>query len=147
MQRVRSGEQPELTTREMHRRACFVVLEDGADAKAIEQAIVTMPDYFADYDTSVEFITQEVLDRDHGTMPHGGFVIHSAKTSEHTQSVVEFGLQLGSNAEFTAAVLVAYARAAHRLNRQGVIGAQSVLDVAPGLLSAKSAAELRKELL
>ncbi len=147
MQRVRAGEQPVLTTREKHRRECFVVLEDGEDAKVVEQAIVTMPDYFADYDTSVVFITQEVLDRDHSAMPHGGFVIRSAKTSEDAQSVVEFGLQLGSNAEFTAAVLVAYARAAYRMNQRGFVGAQSVLDVAPGLLSAKSEADLRRELL
>ncbi len=142
MASVRAGENPELTTRMMHRRECFVVLKEGADAKSVEQAIVTMPDYFADYDTTVEFVSQEVLDRDHAGMPHGGFVIRSGTTSTGTRATVEFGLKLGSNAEFTAAVLVAYARAANRMHAQGVVGAQTVLDVAPGLLSPHSAAEL-----
>lgn len=148
--RVRSGEQPKLTTREKHQRQCFVVLKEGADAEQVKQAIVTMPDYFADYDTTVEFITEEVLQRDHSAMPHGGFVIRSGTTGAAGQThrqVIEYSLTLQSNPEFTASVLVAYARAAHRLSQAGEIGARSVLDIPPGLLSPKSAAQLRKELL
>lgn len=147
IERVRSGELPELSTREKHRRDCYVVLEDGADPAKVEQAIVTMPDYFADYDTTVTFISEEALKRDHAAMPHGGFVIRSGKTGTGTSQVVEFSLKLDSNPEFTASVLVAYARAAHRLNERGDIGAKTVLDVPPGLLSPKSAATLRKELI
>lgn len=147
IERVRSGSRPLLTTREKHARDCYVVLEEGADAAAVERAIVTMPDYFADYDTTVSFISEEVLRRDHAAMPHGGFVIRSGTTGADTSQVVEFSLKLDSNPEFTASVLVAYARAAFRLNRQGDVGARTVFDVAPGLLSPKSAAELRKELL
>lgn len=147
IERVRSGSRPLLTTREKHARDCYVVLEEGADAAAVERAIVTMPDYFADYDTTVSFISEEVLRRDHAAMPHGGFVIRSGTTGADTSQVVEFSLKLDSNPEFTASVLVAYARAAFRLNRQGDVGAKTVFDVAPGLLSPKSAAELRKELL
>lgn len=146
MNRVRSGSLPTLTTREKHTRECFVVLEDGADAKAVEQAIVTMPDYFADYDTTVHFISEETLRSEHNSMPHGGFVIRSGQTADNSQ-VIEFSLKLDSNPEFTASVLVAYARAAHRLSQKGEHGAMSVLDVAPGMLSPKSAAQLRKELL
>ena len=145
--RVRSGEQPQLATRDKHTRECFVVLAAGADAKAVEQAIVTMPDYFADYDTTVNFISEEELRRDHATMPHGGFVIRSGDTGTASKQVIEYSLKLDSNPEFTASVLVAYARAAHRMHRNGQTGAFSVLDVAPGLLSPKSPAELRKELL
>lgn len=147
MARVRRGEQPELSTREKHHRECFVVLEEGADAQAVAQAIVTMPDYFADYDTRVHFITEEELKRDHSAMPHGGFVIRSGQSSENTHQVMEFSLKLDSNPEFTASVLVAYARAAFRLHRNGEFGARTVLDIPPALLSPKSLQQLRKELL
>jgi len=147
VERVRNGELPQLSTREKHKRECFVVLQEGADAASVEQAIVTMPDYFADYDTTVNFIDEETLRRDHAAMPHGGFVIRSGATGQGNTQVVEYSLKLQSNPEFTASVLVAYARAAHRLNQMGQAGAKSVLDVPPGLLSPKSAAQLRKELL
>ena len=145
--RVRSGEFPELSTREKHTRECYVVLEEDADADEVKQAIVTMPDYFTDYDTTVTFISEEELKRDHSAMPHGGFVIRSGKTGEGNAQVMEYSLKLGSNPEFTSSVLVAYARAAYRLNQNGDTGAKSVFDIAPGLLSPKSAADLRKELL
>ena len=145
--RVRSGEFPELSTREKHTRECYVVLEEDADADEVKQAIVTMPDYFTDYDTTVTFISEEELKRDHSAMPHGGFVIRSGKTGEGNAQVMEYSLKLGSNPEFTSSVLVAYARAAYRLNQKGETGAKSVFDIAPGLLSPKSAADLRKELL
>lgn len=145
--RVRSGEMPKLSTREKHTRDCYVVLADGADADAVKQAIVTMPDYFSDYDTTVTFITEEELSNDHAGMPHGGFVIRSGQTTPGTRQTVEYSLKLDSNPEFTASVLIAYARAAYRLNRQGDVGAKSVFDIAPGLLSPKSAAELRAEML
>lgn len=145
--RVRSGSLPELSTREKHTRECYVVLEDGADAAEVERAIVTMPDYFTDYDTTVNFISVEELKRDHSAMPHGGFVIRSGKTGEGNAQVMEYSLKLGSNPEFTSSVLVAYARAAFRLNKNGDVGAKTVFDIAPGLLSPKSAADLRKELL
>ena len=147
IERVRSGELPELATREKHKRECYVILADGADAKEVEQSIVSMPHYFADYDTTVNFISEEELRRDHAAMPHGGVVIRSGTSDAGTTQVMEYTLKLGSNPEFTAAVLVAYARATWRLNQSGVTGAQTVLDVAPGLLSPKSGAELRKELL
>ncbi|NYT79925.1 diaminopimelate dehydrogenase [Alcaligenaceae bacterium] len=145
--RVRSGTAPTLATREKHTRECYVVLEEGADAAQVEQAIVTMPDYFADYDTTVTFITAEELARDHGAMPHGGFVIRSGTTGQGSKQVMEYSLTLESNPEFTSSVLVAYARAAHRMNQQGVAGARTVFDVPPGLLSPKSPAQLRKEML
>ena len=145
--RVRSGEFPELSTREKHTRECYVVLEEDADAEEVKQAIVTMPDYFTDYDTTVTFISEEELKRDHSAMPHGGFVIRSGKTGEGNAQVMEYSLKLGSNPEFTSSVLVAYARAAYRLNQNGDTGAKTVFDIAPGLLSPKSAADLRKELL
>ncbi len=145
--RVRAGERPELSTRDKHTRECFVVLEDGADADAVREEIVTMPDYFEPYDTTVTFITAEELARDHQGMPHGGFVIRSGSTSAHTHQVVEYQLALESNPEFTASVLVAYARAAARMNRAGDCGAKTVYDVAPGLLSPRTAAELRADLL
>jgi diaminopimelate dehydrogenase len=147
MERVRSGEQPRLSTRERHSRECFVVLEEGADPRAVEDAIVTMPDYFVDYDTTVHFISEEELRREHSAMPHGGFVIRSGQTGNGSKHVVEYSVKLDSNPEFTASVLVGYARAAFRLNRSGERGARTVLDIAPGLLSPKSAAELRRELL
>lgn len=147
IERVRAGERPQLSTRDKHTRECFVVLEEDADAAAVERAIVTMPDYFADYDTSVNFIDEATLMRDHRRMPHGGFVIRSGNTSAGHAQVIEYSLQLESNPEFTASVLVAYARAAYRLNRQGQCGAMTAFDVAPGLLSIKSPAQLREELL
>jgi diaminopimelate dehydrogenase len=147
VEKVRSGLRPELSTREKHKRECYVVLEEGADAALVEEAIVTMPDYFADYDTTCHFISEETLHSEHAAMPHGGFVIRSGQTGSGTDQVVEYSLNLGSNPEFTASVLVAYARAAHRMNQQGQIGAYTVFDIAPGLLSPKSAAELLKEIL
>lgn len=147
VEQVRSGELPNLTTRDEHTRECFVVLEEGADPKAVEQAIVTMPNYFTNHDTTVHFISEEELAKNHNKMPHGGFVIRSGKTGDGHKQVMEYTLNLESNPEFTASVLVAYARAAHRLNEKGETGAKTVYDVAPGLLSAKSAAELRKEFL
>lgn len=144
---VRSGIRPSLTTRQKHTRECFVVLADGADSAVAEETIVTMPHYFDEYDTTVNFITAEELARDHAAMPHGGFVIRSGSTSEGTSQVIEYRLALESNPEFTASVLVTYARAAHRLNQQGHTGAVTVLDVAPSLLSPKSPAALRAELL
>ena len=146
---VRSGANPALSTREKHTRECYVVLEAGADKAAVEKAIVTMPNYFADYDTTVHFITEEELQRDHAGLAHGGFVICSGATgrnSEH-KHVIEFSLKLDSNPEFTACVLAAYARAAHRLAAEGMTGCKTVLDIAPTYLSAKSGAELRAALL
>ena len=145
--RVRSGEQPQLTTREKHKRECYVVLAEGAEADVVRDSIVTMPDYFADFDTTVHFIDQDTFAKEHSSMPHGGFVIRSGKTGEQNTQTVEYSLALGSNPEFTASVLVAYARAVHRLARVSDIGAKTVFDIAPGLLSPKSPAQLRKELL
>ena len=147
MAKVRAGARPKLGTRDKHSRECFVVLEPGADADAVRHAIVTMPHYFDDYDTSVRFISAEELARDHAAMPHGGFVIRSGNTSAAHSQRIEYGLTLASNPEFTASVLVAYARAVHRLNQAGQVGAKTVLDIPPGLLSPKSAATLRAELL
>lgn len=147
MQLVRSGARPTLTTREKHRRECYVVLADGADAAAVERAIVEMPNYFADYDTQVHFVSAETLRTEHSRMPHGGVVLRSGKTSSDTNQVVEYALQLDSNPEFTGSVLVAYARAAYRLHTQGQCGAKTALDIAPSLLSSKSPEQLRAELL
>jgi diaminopimelate dehydrogenase len=147
VQRVRAGTMPALSTREKHTRDCYVVLEPGADPEKVRRAIVSMPDYFADYDTTVTFITDEELKKNHASMGHGGVVIRTGKTGTGARQLMEYSLKLDSNPEFTASVLVAYARAAFRLNRQGQTGARTVFDIAPGLLSAKSAAELRKELL
>lgn len=149
LEAVRSGSQPELTTRQKHTRECFVVAEEGADLAAIEQAIVTMPNYFADYDTTVHFISEEELQRDHAGIPHGGFVIHTGKTGLHQEHnhVIEYSLTLDSNPEFTSSVLVAYARAAHRLRQEGQKGCKTVLDIAPSYLSLKTGEELRSELL
>lgn len=147
IERVRSGERPALSTREMHRRECYVVLEEGADAAAVEAAIVTMPDYFADYDTTVHFIDDDALRHEHSAMPHGGFVLRAGKTGQGNSQVLELALKLDSNPEFTAGVLVAYARAAFRLAQRGEFGARTVLDIAPALLSPKSPAELRAQLL
>ena len=146
---VRSGKNPELTTRQKHIRECFVVLKDGADAKAVEQAIVTMPNYFADYDTTVHFISQAELNEKHAGLPHGGVVIRSGATGisgEH-KHVVEYSLKLDSNAEFTASVLVAYARAAYRLNQEGAVGCKTALDIAPVYLSEGGRDELIASLL
>ena len=149
VQRVRSGENPSLSTREKHLRECFVVAQDGADRQKIEESIKNMPNYFDEYDTVVHFITEEELKRDHSAMPHGGFVIRSGSTGVdgETNHIVEYSLKLGSNPEFTSSVLVAYARAAYRLSKNGESGAKSVFDVAPALLSPKSAEELRASLL
>lgn len=145
--RVRAGENPELSTREKHKRDCFVVLEEGADQAAVKDAIVNMPHYFADYDTTVTFITAEELKRNHAAMPHGGHVFRSGKTGESTTQLMEFSIKLGSNPEFTASVLVAYARAAYKYVQEGFVGAKTVLDIPFAYLSPKSAADLRKELL
>ena len=149
LEAVRSGAAPELSTREKHLRECFVVLEDGADKERIENEIKTMPNYFADYDTVVHFITDEELARDHSGIPHGGFVIRTGKTGENLENnhIIEYSLKLDSNPEFTASVIVAYARAAYRLAAKKDFGCKTVLDIAPTLLSPKTAEELRKELL
>ncbi len=149
LEAVRSGAMPALTTREKHLRECYVVAEDGADKAAIEQTIKTMPNYFADYDTTVTFITEEELKRDHSGIPHGGFVIRTGKTGaagEHNHTI-EYSLALDSNPEFTASVLVAYARAVGRLAARGVTGCKTVFDIAPGDLSAMSPEELRAKML
>ncbi|CAM5184390.1 diaminopimelate dehydrogenase [Oligella ureolytica] len=144
---VRTGSRPTLATRDKHTRECYVVLEEGADAAVVEHTIKTMPNYFADYDTTVHFIDEETLQREHTNMPHGGFVIRSGNTRPEHNQVIEYGLQLGDNPGFTSSVLVAYARAAYRMNQQGQYGAKTVFDVAPGLLSIKSPEQLRKEML
>ena len=149
LEAVRSGAEPELTTRQKHIRECFVVAKDGADTAKIEREIKEMPNYFADYDTIVHFITLEELKRDHAGIPHGGFVIRSGKTGfnkEHNH-IIEYSLKLDSNPEFTASAIVAYARAVDKMAKQGLTGAITVLDVPPAMLSAKSPEQLRKELL
>lgn len=149
LEAVRAGENPVLSAREKHTRECFVVLEEGADAARVEDAIKTMPDYFSDYDTTVHFISQEELMREHGGIPHGGFVLRSGVTGwekEH-KHLMEYQLRLDSNPEFTASVLVAYARAAHRLYREGEKGCRTVLDIAPAYLSPRSGEALRAALL
>ncbi len=147
IERVRSGENPELETREKHLRDCYVVLEEGADAEKVKQEIVAMPYYFSDYDTKVTFISEEELKANHSTMPHGGFVIRSGQTGEGNQHIVEFSLKLDSNPEFITSVLVAYARAAYRLQKEGQTGAKTVFDIAPGYLSSESPEYVRKRLL
>ena len=142
-----SGTRPQLSTRQKHQRECHVVLQPGADAEAVRQAIVSMPHYFDEYDTTVHFISAEELKAKHSAMPHGGFVIRSGNTSAEQKQVIEYRLQLDSNPEFTSSVLVAYARAVHRLAAQGQHGAKTVFDVAPGLLSPLSAETLRKNYL
>ncbi len=149
LEAVRSGKNPDLTTRQKHTRECYVVAEEGADLARIEQEIKSMPNYFADYDTTVHFISQEELEQNHSGIPHGGFVIRTGRTGiqlEH-QHLIEYRLKLSSNPEFTASVLVAYARAAYRMNQEGQTGCKTVFDVAPAYLSPKSGAELRKALL
>ena len=148
VEQVRSGSEPELTTRQKHLRECYVVAEEGADKAAIENAIKTMPNYFSDYDTTVTFITEEELKKNHSKMPHGGFVIRSGETgTEGNKHVIEYSLKLDSNPEFTASVLICYARAAHRLSKKGECGARSVFDIAPAMLSQMSAEELRAHML
>lgn len=146
---VRSGQNPELTTRQKHLRECYVVLEEGADAAEVENAIKTMPNYFADYDTVVNFISEEELLTKHAGLAHGGFVIRSGKTgmAKENNHIIEFNLKLDSNPEFTTSVLVAYARAAYRLNQEGNNGCKTVFDIAPAYLSAQDGAELRAHLL
>ena len=149
LERVRAGENPKLSTREKHLRECYVVVQDGVDKARIEREIKTMPNYFADYDTSVYFVSLETLKKEHGGIPHGGFVLRSGATGERGENkhLIEFSLKLDSNPEFTASVLVAYARAAYRLAKRGESGAFSVFDIAPALLSPKSADDLRREIL
>lgn len=146
---VRKGETPELTTRQKHTRECFVVLEEGADAAKVEQEIKTMPNYFADYDTTVHFISEEELKKNHSGIPHGGFVLRSGVTGwekEH-RHLIEYSLKLDSNPEFTSSVIVAYARAAYRLACEGQTGCKTVFDIPPAYLSAKSGEELRASML
>ena len=146
---VRSGTIPELTTRQKHLRECFVVAEDGADTSRIEQEIKTMPNYFADYDTIVHFITEEELQRDHSGIPHGGFVIRTGKTGANCENthIIEYSLKLDSNPEFTANVLVAYARAINKLHLRNEYGCKTVFDIAPADLSPLSSEEIRKTML
>ena len=146
---VRSGSQPQLTTRQKHTRECFVVAEEGADLARIENEIKTMPNYFADYHTTVHFISEEELQRDHSGIPHGGFVIRTGKTGwnlEHNH-IIEYSLKLDSNPEFTSSVILAYARAIYRLAQKGESGCRTVFDIAPGLLSPQSPEELRAHML
>ena len=149
LEAVRSGSAPCLTTRQKHTRECFVVVKDDADKDRIEKEIVSMPNYFADYDTTVHFISKEELDRDHKNLPHGGFVIRSGRTGQNGQNrhIIEYSLKLDSNPEFTSSVLVCYARAAYRMNKEGMCGCKTVFDVAPGYLTAKSGEEIRKTML
>jgi diaminopimelate dehydrogenase len=146
---IRNGNTPELTAREKHIRDCYVVAEAGADQAEIIEQIKSMPNYFADYDTRVTFITEEELKQKHAHMPHGGFVIRSGKTGEAKENnhIMEFSLKLASNPEFTSSVLVAYARAVYRLNQEGQIGAKTVFDIPLGYLSNKTPEELRRNLL
>lgn len=149
LKEVRSGSNPELTTRQKHIRECFVVAEEGTDKSKIEETIKNMPNYFADYDTTVHFISEEELKRDHSGIPHGGFVFRTGATGfekEH-KHVIEYSLKLDSNPEFTASVILAFARAVNRLYKEGQKGCKTVFDVAPAYLSPKSGEELRKELL
>ena len=149
LEAVRSGANPELTTRQKHIRECFVVLEDGADASKIENEIKTMPNYFADYDTIVNFISEEEFARDHSAIPHGGMVIRTGKTgaNKENQHLVEYRIKLDSNPEFTSSILVAYARASYKLNNEGVSGCKTVFDIAPAYLTSKSNEEIRATML
>lgn len=146
---VRNGENPELTTRQKHTRLCFVVAEDGDNKARIEKEIVTMPNYFADYDTTVNFISAEEMKRDHSGIPHGGMVIRSGKTGLNKENthIIEYSLKLDSNPEFTSSAIIAFARAAVRLQKEGQTGCKTVFDIPPAYLSPKSAEELRKNLL
>lgn len=149
LEAVRGGENPELTIREKHLRECFVVAEDGADKEKIEQEIITMPNYFDKYDTIVHFITKEELEKNHNKISHGGFVIRSGNTGweKENKHIIEYSLKLDSNPEFTSSVIVAYARAAYRLHKEGQSGCKTVFDIAPAYLSAQSGEELRAHLL
>lgn len=149
IERVRSGENPQLATKEKHRRQCFIVADEGADREQIAAEIKAMPNYFAEYETEVIFISEDELRENHAGMPHGGFVLRSGRTgfAAETSQIIEFSLKLESNPEFTASVLVAYARAVVRLNREGQTGAKTVFDVPPGYLSARAAEALRRDLL
>ena len=149
LESVRNGENPELTTRQKHTRECFVVAEEGADLAAIEQEIKTMKNYFDEYDTTVHFISQEELDRDHKGLPHGGFVFRSGRTGweKENSHVIEYSLKLDSIPEFTSSVIVAYARAAYKMSKEGQKGCKTVFDVAPSYLSPESPADLRKKYL
>lgn len=146
---VRSGKNPELTTRQKHIRECFVVLQEGANAAEVEKQIKEMPNYFADYDTTVHFIDEEEFAKNHSRIPHGGFVLRSGKTGLNNENshIIEYSLKLDSNPEFTSCVLVAYARAAYKLNKEGQSGCKTVFDIAPAYLSAKSGEELRATML
>lgn len=149
LESVRNGENPRLSVRDKHTRECFVVPKEGADLDKIAEEIKTMPNYFSDYDTTVHFIAQEELDKNHSGIPHGGFVIRSGKTgwNEENSHVIEYGLKLDSNPEFTASVIVAYARAAFRMRSEGMTGCKTVFDIAPAYLSPQSGEELRRHLL
>lgn len=147
LQRVRSGENPDLTTAEKHERVCYVVAKAGADTARIEREIKEMPNYFAEYNTTVHFISAEEMQREHGGLPHGGRVIRSGVTGKNTKQVIEYSLTLDSNPEFTASVLTACARAVYRLNQEGVYGCKTMLDVPPVYLSAKDRADLIAALL
>ena len=149
LESVRNGENPELTTRQKHTRECYVVVEEGADKARIEEEIKTMPNYFADYDTTVHFISEDELKANHNGIPHGGFVIRCGSTGWNGENshIIEYSLKLDSNPEFTSSVLVAYARAAYRLNKEGISGAKTVFDIAPAYLCKQSGEELRKNLL
>ena len=149
LEAVRSGETPELTTRQKHTRECFVVLEEGADAAKVEEEIKTMPNYFADYDTTVHFISEEELKANHSGIPHGGFVLRSGVTgwNKENKHIIEYSLKLDSNPEFTSSVLIAYARAAHRLANEGASGCKTVFDIAPAYLVNKTGEELRASML
>ncbi|MBQ5445300.1 MAG: diaminopimelate dehydrogenase [Lachnospiraceae bacterium] len=149
LESVRNGENPELTTRQKHTRECFVVAEEGADLAKIEEEIKNMPNYFSDYDTTVHFITEEELKKNHSGIPHGGFVFRSGVTgwNKENKHVIEYSLKLDSNPEFTSSVLVAYARAINRLHSEGVNGCKTVFDIAPAYLSPLSGDEIRAHLL
>ena len=149
LESVRNGENPDLTTRQKHTRECYVVVEEGADKARIEEEIKTMPNYFADYDTTVHFISEDELKANHNGIPHGGFVIRCGSTGWNGENshIIEYSLKLDSNPEFTSSVLVAYARAAYRLNKEGISGAKTVFDIAPAYLCKQSGEELRKNLL
>ncbi|HLS07370.1 MAG TPA: diaminopimelate dehydrogenase, partial [Bacillota bacterium] len=148
IEEVRSGTNPDLSTSDKHERVCYVVAEDGADQSSIEEKIKSMPNYFDEYETTVHFITEEELKENHSAMPHGGFVIRSGQTSDvNNNQIYEFSLALDSNPEFTASVLVAYARAAYRLHKEGITGAQTIYDIAPRYISPLSNETLRKKYL
>ncbi len=149
LESVRRGDAPVLTTRQKHTRECFVVAKEGADLSRIENEIKTMPNYFADYDTTVHFISKDELDKNHSGIPHGGFVIRSGRTGNNLENkhVIEYSLKLDSNPEFTASVITAYARAAYRMNKEGLSGCKTVFDVAPCYLSIKNGEEIRKTML